>query len=153
NLTEVVRTVVEAYRKEAANKGLSLRLETEPLPLIEADAFQIEQMVINLVDNAIRYTEQGGVVVSLKPAEGGALLSVTDSGIGIPEEHLPRLFERFYVVDRSRSRRTGGTGLGLSIVKHIVLAHGGKIEVQSSPGFGSTFSVWLPASGADSQKA
>lgn len=152
NLAEVVRVVVEAYRKEAGKKGLSLQLETEPLPVVEADPFQLEQVVINLVDNAIRYTEQGRVVVSLKPAEGGVLLSVTDSGIGIPEEHLPRLFERFYVVDRSRSRRTGGTGLGLSIVKHIVQAHGGKIEVRSSPGFGSTFSVWLPAAGPHSQK-
>ncbi|MGB9906509.1 MAG: ATP-binding protein [Candidatus Saccharicenans sp.] len=153
DLVGVVQAVVEAYRKEASNKGLSLRLEAEPLPLVEADAFQMEQLVINLVDNAIRYTEQGGVVVSLKPAEGGVWLSVTDSGIGISEEHLPRLFERFYVVDKSRSRRTGGTGLGLSIVKHIVLAHGGKIEVRSSPGFGSTFSVWLPAAGANSQPA
>jgi len=95
NLTEVVRVVVEAYQKEARSKGLYLKMEAEPLPLIAADSFQIEQMVINLVDNALRYTEKGGVVVSLKPSEGGVLLSVTDTGLGIPEEHLPRIFERF----------------------------------------------------------
>lgn len=153
DLAAVVRGVVEAYQKEAGKKGLYLKVELEPLPLIAADAFQIEQLVINLVDNAIRYTEKGGVVVALKPEAGGVLLSVTDTGIGIPEEHLPRIFERFYVVDKSRSRRTGGTGLGLSIVKHIVLAHGGKIEVKSAPGFGSTFTVWLPALATDSQPA
>ncbi len=153
DLAAVVRAVVEAYQKEASKKGLYLKMELEPLPHIAADAFQIEQLVINLVDNAIRYTEKGGVVVSLKPEAGGVFLSVTDTGIGIPEEHLPRIFERFYVVDKSRSRRTGGTGLGLSIVKHIVLAHGGKIEVKSAPGFGSSFMVWLPALSTDSQPA
>ncbi|NPV82543.1 MAG: hypothetical protein HPY46_03025 [Candidatus Aminicenantes bacterium] len=153
DLAAVVGAVVEAYQKEAGKKGLYLKMELEPLPLIAADAFQIEQLIINLVDNAIRYTEKGGVVVSLKPEAGGVLLRVTDTGIGIPEEHLPRIFERFYVVDKSRSRRTGGTGLGLSIVKHIVLAHGGKIEVESSPGFGSSFTVWLPAPAIDSQPA
>ncbi|MCX8160522.1 MAG: ATP-binding protein [Candidatus Saccharicenans sp.] len=153
DLSGVVRKVVEAYQKEASSKGLYLKMEAEPLPLVAADDFQIEQLVINLVDNAIRYTEKGGVTVSLKPEYGGVLLTVTDTGIGIPEEHLPRIFERFYVVDRSRSRRTGGTGLGLSIVKHIVLSHGGKIEVKSAPGFGSTFTVWLPALPNDSQKA
>ncbi len=153
NLAEVVRAVVEAYQKEARSKGLYLRMESEPLPPVAADSFQIEQLVINLVDNALRYTEKGGVVVSLKPEDGWVLLSVTDTGIGIPEEHLPRIFERFYVVDRSRSRRTGGTGLGLSIVKHIVQAHGGKIEVRSAPGFGSSFMVWLPVMTGDSQKA
>lgn len=153
DLAAVVRAVVEAYQKEASKKGLYLKMELEPLPHIAADAFQIEQLVINLVDNAIRYTEKGGVVVSLKPEAGGVFLSVTDTGIGIPEEHLPRIFERFYVVDKSRSRRTGGTGLGLSIVKHIVLAHGGKIEVKSALGFGSSFMVWLPALSTDSQPA
>ncbi len=152
NLTELVRAVIEAYQKEAGNRGLYLKMKAEPLPLIAADAFQIEQMVINLVDNALRYTEKGGVEVSLKAEGGGVLLTVSDTGIGIPEEHLPRIFERFYVVDKSRSRRTGGTGLGLSIVKHVVLAHRGKIEVKSESGFGSSFLVWLPALAADSQK-
>ncbi|MDI6849786.1 MAG: ATP-binding protein [Candidatus Saccharicenans sp.] len=153
DLAGVVRSVVEAYQKEAGSKRLYLKMEAEPLPLIAGDAFQLEQMVVNLVDNALRYTEKGGVEVSLKPSAGGVLLSVTDTGIGIPEEHLPRIFERFYVVDKSRSRRTGGTGLGLSIVKHVVLAHRGKIEVKSAPGFGSSFQVWLPALAGDSQKA
>ncbi|MGB9894020.1 MAG: sensor histidine kinase, partial [Candidatus Saccharicenans sp.] len=150
NLSEVARAVIEIYQKEARAKGLYLKLEEEPLPLILADAFQLEQLLVNLVDNAIRYTEKGGVVVKLEKKNGGILLSVIDTGIGIPEEHLPRIFERFYVVDKSRSRKTGGTGLGLSIVKHIVLAHQGKIEVKSDLGFGTRIEIWLPASGLDS---
>jgi two-component system phosphate regulon sensor histidine kinase PhoR len=102
------------------------------------------------VDNAIRYTEKGGVTVRLEEKDSGVLLSVSDTGIGIPEEHRPKIFERFYVVDKSRSRKTGGTGLGLSIVKHIVLAHQGKIDVRSAPGFGTTFSVWFPSGSVNS---
>lgn len=151
NLADMVRTVVKAYFQPATEKGLYLKVEAEPIPEIYADAFQMEQLILNLVDNAIRYTEKGGVTVRLENKDNGVLLSVSDTGIGIPEEHLPRIFERFYVVDKSRSRKTGGTGLGLSIVKHIVLAHQGKIEVRSAPGFGTTFSVWLPPGSADSQ--
>ncbi len=153
DLVALVKAVLEVYRKAAEAKGLKLKLEEEPLPIIMADAFQLEQLLVNLVDNAIRYTEKGEVVVKLQKKEGGVLLTVSDTGIGIPEEHLPRIFERFYVVDKSRSRKTGGTGLGLSIVKHVVQVHKGRIEVKSSPGFGTTFSVWLPASLKDSQTA
>jgi two-component system phosphate regulon sensor histidine kinase PhoR len=151
DLAEVARVVVEAYQKEARARGLYLRLEAELLPEILADAFQMEQMLINLVDNAIRYTEKGGVIIKIEKSDEGILLSVTDTGMGIAEEHLPRIFERFYVVDKSRSRKTGGTGLGLSIVKHIVIAHQGRIEVKSAPGFGTSFLVWLPAAQTDSQ--
>ncbi|MGB4703859.1 MAG: ATP-binding protein [Candidatus Saccharicenans sp.] len=145
DLREAVSGVLETFEKEAQKKGLYLKMEAEEIPPVEADPYQIEQMLVNLIDNAIRYTDKGGVTVSLKRSGDGVELTVSDTGIGIPEEHLPRIFERFYVVDRSRSRRTGGTGLGLSIVKHVVLAHGGRIEVRSAPGYGSTFIVWLPA--------
>jgi len=80
----------------------------------------------------------------VKERQDGLVLEVEDTGLGIPEEHLSRIFERFYVVDKSRSRKTGGTGLGLAIVKHIVQLHQGKIQVKSAPGVGSTFTVWLP---------
>jgi two-component system phosphate regulon sensor histidine kinase PhoR len=103
--------------------------------------------VANLLHNAVRYTPTGGRI-HLRwqaRAEGGADLSVTDTGIGISREHLPRLTERFYRVDSSRSRDTGGTGLGLSIVKHVAQRHGGQIDVSSEPGKGSVFRITLPA--------
>lgn len=144
NLAEVVNEIIGNYEKKAREKGLYLTLEKEGNPVLLADRFQMEQLVLNLVDNAVRYTEKGGVSVKLKEKNDGVLLEVSDTGLGIPEEHIPRIFERFYVVDKSRSRKTGGTGLGLAIVKHIVLLHEGKIEVKSAPGIGSTFTVWLP---------
>jgi two-component system phosphate regulon sensor histidine kinase PhoR len=102
----------------------------------------------NLVNNAIRYTPEGGridVVWRLRP-DGGGELSVQDTGIGIEREHLPRLTERFYRVDGSRSRDTGGTGLGLSIVKHVAQRHGGELDIRSEPGKGSVFRILVPAS-------
>jgi two-component system phosphate regulon sensor histidine kinase PhoR len=117
----------------------------DPPPLVRADGFRLEQMLVNLVDNALNYTEKGGVNVAVKRGEAGAVIEVSDTGIGIPDEDRDRVFERFYVVDKSRSRRLGGTGLGLSIVKHIVTLHGGTIKLRSTPGAGSTFTVSLPA--------
>ena len=102
-------------------------------------------MLVNLVDNALKATEKGSVTVSLSARGGDFVIEVRDTGIGIPEEHLPHIFERFYVVDKSRSRKLGGTGLGLSIVKHVVKAHGGRIDVSSRLGEGSIFTVALPA--------
>jgi two-component system phosphate regulon sensor histidine kinase PhoR len=109
------------------------------------DSQKIHQVVVNLLSNAISYTQEGGLVtVEVQPAEGGVEISVTDNGIGIPPEHLSRIFERFYRVDKSRSREEGGTGLGLSIVKHIVEAHGGWVNVESKAGQGSRFVFFLP---------
>lgn len=108
--------------------------------------------MINLVDNAIKYSEPGKTVwLTAAHAEHAGVgmdevrVSVRDEGCGIEASHLPRLFERFYRVDRARSRKLGGTGLGLSIVKHIMQAHGGSVTVESSPGIGSTFTIQLPA--------
>lgn len=102
--------------------------------------------VSNLVSNAVRYTpDQGRITLRLVWREGGADIEVADTGIGIAREHLPRLTERFYRVDGSRSRETGGTGLGLAIVKHVVQRHGGELAVDSEPGKGSTFRLSLPA--------
>ena len=111
---------------------------------IKADPFWLEQVFINLIDNAIKYTEEGGIKVDICSGNGDIRITIQDTGIGIPKEDSSRIFERFYVVDKSRSRRFGGTGLGLSIVKHAVLAHNGKIDVKSEVGKGSKFIVTLP---------
>ncbi len=150
NLKELIEGILPIFDHRLKEKGLELRLETkENHPIIKADPFRLEQMFINLMDNAIKYTEKGGISILLKK-KGTRLLTIeiTDTGIGIPQEHLSRIFERFYVVDKSRSRRSGGTGLGLSIVKHIVLLHSGTIEVESSLGSGTRFSIVLPISPA-----
>jgi len=145
NLEELAKNVINQFENVAKEKNLFLRLELPAeIPSVWGDAFKLEQMLTNLVDNALRYTDKGGVTVRLEKGEKEILITVQDTGIGIAPEHLGRIFERFYVVDRSRSRKFGGTGLGLSIVKHIVLLHGGKIEVKSSPGSGTTFTVSLP---------
>ena len=106
-------------------------------------------MFINLLDNAVKYTEKGRhrhplLMRRPKSDAGRLLIEFRDSGVGIAAEHLPRIFERFYVVDKARSRQTGGTGLGLAIVKHIVGLHGGEIEVQSTPGMGTAFTIDFP---------
>jgi two-component system phosphate regulon sensor histidine kinase PhoR len=108
------------------------------------DANQLIQVIVNLLSNALRYTLEGEVNVKLFAKDTQAVLEVQDTGIGISSEHLPRIFERFYRVDRARSRETGGTGLGLSIVKHIVESHKGTIEVESELNVGSTFRVKIP---------
>ncbi|HBY45050.1 MAG TPA: two-component sensor histidine kinase, partial [Chloroflexi bacterium] len=112
---------------------------------VRGDAERLRQLIWNLVENALRYTPAGGTVtVSLRRRGPVAELTVADTGIGIPPEHLPHLFERFYRVDTGRSRAVGGTGLGLSIVRQITEAHGGQVRVRSTPGIGSTFTVALP---------
>ena len=111
--------------------------------LAEEDA--LEHILDNLIDNGLKYTETGGrVTLSLRTDGDSAMIEVVDTGIGIPQQHLPRIFERFYRVDRHRSRDVGGTGLGLSIVKHLIQAIGGSISVTSRLNEGSTFSVRLP---------
>ena len=108
----------------------------------------MEQAVINLLDNAIKYSEAGATVADHAPSgeEAELVIRVQDHGCGIEARHLPRLFERFYRVDKARSRDLGGTGLGLAIVRHIALAHRGSVSVQSTVGIGSTFSLRLPLS-------
>ena len=137
--------ILMLFKASAAAKKLSLTAEVNPAELtIMGDTFKLEQVFINLVDNAIKYTDAGGV--SLKAEDDGenVRIEVSDTGIGIPENQLDRIFERFYVVDKSRSRKVGGTGLGLSIVKHIVILHGGTISIKSSPKAGSKFILSLP---------
>ena len=114
-------------------------------PRVLGNPDYLERAVANLIDNAIKYTPEGGQVeVSVGQDNGHVTVDVTDNGIGIPPDDLPRIFERFYRVDRSRSREMGGTGLGLSIVKHVAQVHGGSIDVSSTPGSGSRFRLKIP---------
>ena len=112
---------------------------------VRADKSGLQQLLDNLVDNAIKYTSSGGkVTVRWRADESMAVIEVTDTGIGIAPEHQARIFERFYRVDKARSRELGGTGLGLSIVKHLAQSFGGRVQLASQAGKGSTFSVCLP---------
>ena len=134
-------------RAEARSIGLVVSSPADLVAVVNAPLF--EQALINLVDNAIKYSDAGKpVYLSASGDDGGAVFVVRDEGAGIAAEHLPRLFERFYRVDKGRSRKLGGTGLGLAIVKHIVQAHGGTVAVESTPGVGSTFRVRLPGTRA-----
>jgi two-component system, OmpR family, phosphate regulon sensor histidine kinase PhoR len=130
----------------ALGKKLDLRFAPAPPLALSGAAGELQSAFSNLVSNAVRYTPSGGFVeVRLREEAGRAEWCVRDSGPGIPPEHLPRITERFYRIDRSRSRETGGTGLGLAIVKHVVQRHGGELKIESAPGAGSTFCIVLPA--------
>ena len=146
-LDEVVDTVLAIMGPKATGRrvGLSSRLSPD-LPSVVADRDRLVQVVLNLVDNAVKYTPEGGrvTVQARTAAEGQVEIDVTDTGIGIPPIDLPRITERFYRVDKARSRELGGTGLGLAIVKHLVFAHGGQLRIESEPGRGTTVHVTLP---------
>jgi signal transduction histidine kinase len=147
-LDAILRDESERFEEPAAEAGVALTIEAGPIPRVVGSPRDLALLVRNLVDNAIRYTRPGGRVdVSLIPDDGSVVLAVEDTGLGIPTRDLPRIFERFYRVDRARSRETGGTGLGLSIVKHVVENHGGSVEVRSELGRGTRFEVRLPAAG------
>ena len=146
NVIDVARNVYKIYKQKADEKGIDLKFQATDSPIeITGDGFKLEQMFINLVDNAIKYTEKGYVIISIEKINRKVKITVEDSGIGIPKKHLDRIFERFYVVDKSRSRKLGGTGLGLSIVKHVVNLHNGEINVESLPEKGTKFVVFLPS--------
>jgi two-component system phosphate regulon sensor histidine kinase PhoR len=145
-LDVVLRDEGERFEDRAAEAGVALSIRADDVPRVRGSARDLALLTRNLVDNAIRYTARGGRVdVTLDAEDGDVILAVEDSGIGIPTRDLPRVFERFYRVDRARSRETGGTGLGLAIVKHIVENHGGQISVRSELGQGTRFEVRLPA--------
>ena len=145
DLEKLIERILKIFEPRMREKDLKQELTLEDdLPLIKADPFKLEQAFINLIDNAINYTERGIIALSLKYRDHQVVIEVQDTGIGISDEHIPRIFERFYVADKSRSKMLGGTGLGLSIVKHIVLLHNGAIDVKSTPGEGTTFSITLP---------
>jgi two-component system phosphate regulon sensor histidine kinase PhoR len=142
---EILKSAQQACAAIARDKSIPVELEGDPVISAHLSPDLLEQAVVNLIDNAIKYSETGSLVrLELSRERDEILIRVRDSGIGIPVEHLPRIFERFYRVDKSRSRKLGGTGLGLSIVKHIVQVHGGRVSVESTPGKGSIFTIHLP---------
>jgi two-component system sensor histidine kinase SenX3 len=144
-LDEVAGEEASRARVAAERGGVRLHVETPSPIVLRGSSRDLALLVRNLLDNAVRHTRPGGSVeVSVTRRDAEAVLRVADTGVGIPERDRERIFERFYRVDRARSRETGGTGLGLSIVKHVAENHGGRVEVTSELGVGSTFEVVLP---------
>ena len=144
-LDAIVREEAQRFREQAAAAGLTLTVDAPDVPAVRGSARDLSLLVRNLIDNAIRYTKPGGtVIVSVAADDDQVRLLVTDDGAGIPSRDLPRVFERFYRVDRARSRDTGGTGLGLAIVRHVTENHGGTVYASSELGRGTTFEVRLP---------
>jgi signal transduction histidine kinase len=148
DISTVIKQVAISSQSQAVDKGISLRTDLpDKLPLCDIDSQRITQVLHNLISNAVTHTPRDGTI-TISAKESGKYVEVTvaDTGEGIPAEELPNIFERFYRVDRSRSRRTGGSGLGLTIAKRLVEAHGGQISVQSEPGKGSRFTFTIPIS-------
>lgn len=142
DLKVVIDQAVQSISLKAKDKGLELVVHpAAKIPLIRGDGMRMEQIVLNLLENAVRYTEEGRIDIHLGRTADTLSLSITDTGMGIPEEELPYIFERFYRVEKSRSRQTGGTGLGLSIVKKLVELQGGSIQVSSKRDIGTCFTV------------
>jgi signal transduction histidine kinase len=145
DLEEIARPIVASFEQQAWSKGVSLELSTLRPVRVEADPDRLAQVFVNLIDNALRHTSGGGRIrIELDARDSDAVLRVRDTGEGIPYRDLPHIFERFYVVDRSRTRGSGGAGLGLAIVKGIVDAHGGAISAESMLGRGTSFTIRLP---------
>lgn len=145
-LSELFTAIIGDWARKFAEKKLSIDVGVAPdLPLIQADEMRLQEILYNLLDNALKYTPPGGKIRLQAQRVGHEIaLSVSDTGVGIPEADLPRIFERFYRADKARSRELGGTGLGLSIVKHIAQLHGGRVEAESQPDRGTTIRVLLP---------
>ncbi len=149
DMGDLIKRIVDIISPRALEKNLTITTDLpEDLPMVQGDPDMLRQVLINLIDNAVNYTMPGGTICVAASIEQGELrVDVKDNGSGISPEHLSRLFERFYRVDKARSRELGGTGLGLSIVKHIVESHQGRVQVESKVGKGSTFSFLLPLTG------
>jgi two-component system sensor histidine kinase SenX3 len=147
DLNDVVSEAIDRAQPLATRQGVAIEFEKSMnAPLMNGDHFQLVSAVSNIVDNAVKYSDKGDLVaVSVTSTDGAVEVQVTDQGIGIPMGSLERIFERFYRVDRARSRGTGGTGLGLSIVRHVVTNHGGEVNVRSREGEGSTFILRFPS--------
>ncbi|WP_199622562.1 sensor histidine kinase [Paenibacillus alkalitolerans] len=149
DLSDLIINVIRKIEPKASGKGLKIRMELpDDLPLVYVDGLRMEQVFFNLLDNAIRYTEQGSIWVQVIHSAACELITVIeDTGVGIPAHELPYIFERFYRVEKSRSREYGGTGLGLAIVKQLVELQGGAIQVFSEIGKGTRFEIILPVGG------
>jgi len=145
NIFDTIKNALQVCEASARAKNITLQIENDRQVIFKFNPTLVEQALVNLLDNAIKYSQEDDVVIIKVESNTTELrLSVEDHGIGIPEEHQTRIFERFYRVDKSRSRQLGGTGLGLAIVKHIAIAHGGRVSVISRPGEGSFFTLHFP---------
>ena len=143
-----MREEASRFESAAIEAGLTMEVLVAPVPEVRGSGRDLSLLIRNLLDNAVRYTKaEGAVVASVSADIGSVVVRVRDTGTGIPSKELSRVFERFYRVDRARSRETGGTGLGLAIVRHVAENHGGTVDVESELGRGSTFEVRLPARG------
>jgi signal transduction histidine kinase len=144
-LEEVINNCIHDQLPQAKNNGVILRTEIEDISPVRADKDKLTDVLTNLIDNALKFTPKGGhIIVAARKVPSGVHIEVKDTGIGIPVDQIPHLFQRFYQVDSSTSRRYGGTGLGLHISKTIVEAHKGKIWIESEEGKGTTVHVELP---------
>jgi two-component system phosphate regulon sensor histidine kinase PhoR len=147
SVCDVLLSAADICRHKASLKSITLEVDCDRTIVAKMEKTLLEQAIVNLLDNAVNYSDEKKKVwvkAETDAAAGEVVVSVRDEGIGIPAEHLERVFERFYRVDKARSRKLGGTGLGLSIVKHIAIAHGGSVTIVSTVGVGSTFSIHLP---------
>jgi two-component system phosphate regulon sensor histidine kinase PhoR len=146
SLPDAMDNVISLLDAKAAAKTITIQNRLpQNLMLVRADRDRLIQILVNVLDNAVKFTPEGGrITMEAEEREGGLVLKISDTGIGIPGEEIQRLGERFYRVDKTRSRELGGTGLGLSIVKHLMLAHGGRMEIESQPGRGTTVSLYFP---------
>ena len=146
-ISVLLEEIVDSLKPQAAEAQVFLHVDCQPI-MIHANLQQMRELITNLISNAIKYNRPGGQVwINVRETDGQMVLRVRDNGVGIPSDSLDRIFERFYRVDKGRSRKQGGTGLGLSIVKHIVNFYHGTIHVASEPDAGSEFTVFLPMSG------
>jgi len=153
SLFDMLSTAIQSCAIQASEKNISIQMECYPSWTARFNAPLLEQVAVNLIDNAIKYSDPDRTVeIKVTPTDTCWEIRVIDHGCGIELAHLDRIFERFYRVDKARSRKAGGTGLGLSIVRHIVTAHGGRIQVESKPGAGSCFTVYLPNHPTDNRE-
>lgn len=143
SLNDLVNSVFQILNDQAQKRGISLEAELQGKISIYADRNKLTQILLNLIDNGIKFTEKGSVKIKFNRNSEGFILSIVDTGIGIPKEHLPRIGERFYRVDKARSRQLGGTGLGLAIVKHLVIAHGWNLKIESEVGVGTKVNIFI----------
>jgi len=143
-LAQLIEDSMQKYIPRIKDKGLDLKYALDPDIIINGDEGRIEQVVQNIIDNALNYTEHGGIEITLSPYEKGCLLTIEDTGIGIPEDDIQRLTQRFFRVNKARTRSDGGTGLGLSIASKLVYLHGGQIKIESEHKKGTIVSIFLP---------
>jgi signal transduction histidine kinase len=145
DLKELITGLSTNIETLAIDKGIKFTVDAKENLIVNGDKVKLRQLFINILENAVRYTPTGGnISVLLEKKDSNAVTAISDTGIGIPPEHLPHIFERFYRVDKARSRADGGVGLGMAIAKYIADSHGGKIEVESQVGKGTTITVTIP---------